>query len=90
MANDSVILTENNSGKQHQFPVLRGTIGPGAFDVTSLYKEAGMFTYDPGYMATASCHSSIVVIQSSNWQQRRAFWRWPICWSTASFPTRGN
>jgi citrate synthase len=60
MANDSITLT--NNGKSHELPILRGTIGPGAADITSLYKETGIFTYDPGFMATASCHSAITYI----------------------------
>ena len=61
MANESIILTDSN-GKRLELPVLRGTIGPAAVDIASLYKEAGIFTYDPGYMATASCHSAITYI----------------------------
>ena len=55
MANDSVTLINNNNGESREFPIHRGTIGPGAFDIASLYKETGIFTYDPGFMATASC-----------------------------------
>lgn len=62
MSNDSVTLTDNNNGESHELPIIRGSLGPGAFDITSLYKETGMFTYDPGFMATASCHSSITYI----------------------------
>jgi len=61
MANDSITLT-NNNGESREFPLLRGTMGPGAVDITSLYKESGIFTFDPGYMATASCHSAITYI----------------------------
>jgi len=66
MANDSITLTDNNNGESHEFPILRGTMGPGAFEVTSLYKETGMFTYDPGFMATASCHSSITYLDGEH------------------------
>ena len=45
-----------------QLPVLDGTIGPSVIDVTKLYKETGMFTYDPGFMSTASCQSKITYI----------------------------
>ena len=43
-------------------PVLNGSIGPKVIDVRSLYAKTGMFTYDPGFMATAACRSSITYI----------------------------
>tara|TARA_R110000868_G_scaffold189695_1_gene432815 strand:- start:2115 stop:3395 length:1281 start_codon:yes stop_codon:yes gene_type:complete len=39
-----------------------GSIGPDVLDVTSLYKDTGCFTYDPGFMSTAACSSSITYI----------------------------
>ena len=39
-----------------------GTIGPDVVDVTSLYKNTGLFTYDPGFSSTASCESKITYI----------------------------
>jgi citrate synthase len=44
------------------FPVYEGTIGPDVIDVRSLYGKTGMFTYDPGFMSTASCRSKITYI----------------------------
>ena len=44
------------------FPVLGGTVGPEVIDVRALYAKTGMFTYDPGFMSTASCRSSITYI----------------------------
>lgn len=43
-------------------PVLKGTVGPDVADVRSLYKDNGMFTYDPGFMSTAACQSGITYI----------------------------
>ncbi len=31
-------------------------------DVTSLYQDAGCFTYDPGFTSTASCESKVTFI----------------------------
>ena len=45
-----------------EFPVYGGTIGPDVIDVRSLYGKTGAFTYDPGFMSTASCKSSITYI----------------------------
>src|SRR6476646_10269863 len=49
-------------GKTLDFPVLSGTIGPDVVDIRTLYGKSGMFTYDPGYLSTASCSSSITYI----------------------------
>jgi citrate synthase len=45
-----------------ELPVLSGTIGPDVLDVQTLYKQTGMFTYDPGFTSTASCSSTITYI----------------------------
>ncbi|GIX18047.1 MAG: citrate synthase [Rhodothalassiaceae bacterium] len=49
-------------GREASLPVLDGTLGPSVIDIRSLYKQTGMFTYDPGYTATASCESKITYI----------------------------
>ncbi|MBS0336115.1 MAG: citrate (Si)-synthase [Proteobacteria bacterium] len=49
-------------GKSLDFPVLTGTIGPEVIDIRTLYGKSGMFTYDPGFLSTASCNSSITYI----------------------------
>ena len=42
-------------------PVYEGTTGPDVVDVRSLTSK-GLFTYDPGFMSTASCESKITYI----------------------------
>ena len=49
-------------GKTLDFPVLGGTLGPDVVDIRTLYGRSGMFTYDPGFLSTASCSSSITFI----------------------------
>ena len=49
-------------GKSLEFPVLDGTIGPSVVDIRTLYGKSGLFTYDPGFLSTASCSSSITYI----------------------------
>jgi citrate synthase len=44
------------------FPVYKGTIGPDVIDIRKLYGATGKFTYDPGFMSTAACNSSITYI----------------------------
>src|SRR5437868_9562644 len=49
-------------GKTYEFPVLSGSTGPDVVDIRALYGKSGMFTYDPGFMSTASCTSAITYI----------------------------
>ncbi len=49
-------------GKTLDFPVLSGSIGPDVVDIRTLYGKSGMFTYDPGFLSTASCSSTITYI----------------------------
>ncbi|HEY7760989.1 MAG TPA: citrate synthase, partial [Burkholderiales bacterium] len=49
-----------------ELPVLSGTIGPDVIDIRPLYAKTGMFTYDPGFMSTASCKSAITYIDGDN------------------------
>ena len=55
-------LFNNETGQSFEIPVLNGSEGPSVLDIRSLYKDTGMFTYDPGYTSTASCTSSITYI----------------------------
>jgi citrate synthase len=48
--------------KSWDFPVLGGSIGPDVVDISKLYGQTGMFTYDPGFTSTASCESKITYI----------------------------
>ncbi len=45
-----------------ELPVYGGTLGPDVIDIRKLYATTGMFTYDPGFMSTASCNSTITFI----------------------------
>jgi citrate synthase len=58
----TVTLTDNETGKSWDFPMLNGSVGPKVIDVRTLYAKTGHFTYDPGFMATAACRSSITYI----------------------------
>ena len=54
----TVSLVDNNTGGNagsEELEVLQGTLGPKVIDVGKLYGSTGYFTYDPGFMATASC-----------------------------------
>lgn len=43
-------------------PLYKGSIGPDVIDIRKLYGATGKFTYDPGFLSTASCNSSITYI----------------------------
>jgi citrate synthase len=62
MTAKTVTLTDNATGKTIELPVHQGSHGPDCIDIRSLYKELGYFTYDPGYMSTASCSSAVTFI----------------------------
>lgn len=61
MADKKAVLTIDGIEKTVEFPILSGTLGPDVVDVRSL-GASGVFTYDPGFMATASCESKITFI----------------------------
>jgi citrate synthase len=50
------------TGKTSLLNAVSGTIGPEALDISNLTKEQGIFTFDPGFMATASTESKITYI----------------------------
>ena len=55
-------VVEANSGAQLDLTHRTGTEGPGVLDISALYRNQGVFTYDPGFGATASCSSTITYI----------------------------
>ncbi len=55
-------LTDEARQISVDLPAVRGTVGPAALDIGKLYRETGCFTYDPGFMSTASCRSAITYI----------------------------
>ena len=55
-------LTFSDGSPSVTFPVLQGTVGPDVIDIRTLYGKTGKFTYDPGFLSTASCNSTITYI----------------------------
>jgi citrate synthase I (hexameric type) len=49
-------------GKDFDYPVLSGSVGPDVVDIRKLYGQTGMFTFDPGFTSTASCESALTYI----------------------------
>jgi len=52
----------NDGSAPVEFPVLSGTIGQDVVDIRTLNSKTGKFTYDPGFLSTASCRSEITYI----------------------------
>lgn len=50
------------NGKEISLPIHKASAGQDVIDISALYKESGMFTYDPGFLSTASCESKITFI----------------------------
>lgn len=49
-------------GSEMELSARSGTLGPDVLDISRLYREKGVFTYDPGFVATGSCDSDITFI----------------------------
>jgi citrate synthase len=49
-------------GKDNVLPIRSGTLGPNVVDISNLYDDVGIFTYDPGFTSTAACESKITFI----------------------------
>ncbi|MDD5051200.1 MAG: citrate synthase [Sulfuricurvum sp.] len=67
---DTITLIDNRTDKSYTFSILHPTVGPDVIDVRNLYKESGMFTYDPGFTSTASCSSAITYIDGEKGELR--------------------
>jgi citrate synthase len=55
-------LSFSDGSPSIEFPIYKGTVGPDVIDIRKLYAATGKFTYDPGFMSTAACNSSITYI----------------------------
>ena len=66
-----------------ELPVLEASIGHDVVDIRALTKNTGLFSFDPGFVSTASCESKIccitVVILSSSWPKNPIIWKFAIC-----------
>ena len=65
MAKHTVTITDNRTGQQIELPVRQATEGPDAVDIGRFFRELGYFTYDPGFVSTASCHSKLTYLDGN-------------------------
>jgi len=61
MSKDAYTLTSPD-GKTTELPIRKGSVGPEVIDIGKLYREQGVFTFDPGFVSTGSCDSDITFI----------------------------
>ncbi|MCW5627198.1 MAG: citrate (Si)-synthase, partial [Burkholderiales bacterium] len=55
-------LTFSDGTPSVELPIVKGSVGPDVIDIRKLYAATGKFTYDPGFLSTASCNSAITFI----------------------------
>ncbi len=62
LADNKATLSFSNGSPSIEMPIYQGSVGPDVVDIRKLYAQTGMFTYDPGFLSTAACQSSITYI----------------------------
>ncbi|MGR3364052.1 MAG: citrate synthase, partial [Maritimibacter harenae] len=65
MANQTGTAKLSFGDKELELPIYSPTAGPDVIDITKLYAQGGVFTYDPGFTSTASCDSTITFIDGN-------------------------
>ncbi len=62
LADYKATLSFSNGSPPVEMPIYQGNIGPDVIDIRKLYAQTGKFTYDPGFLSTAACQSTITYI----------------------------
>ncbi|MCO6413263.1 MAG: citrate synthase [Thiogranum sp.] len=62
MGKDTVTVTDNRTGRQVELPINSATMGPDAVDIGRFLRDMGYCMYDPGFLSTASCRSSLTYL----------------------------
>jgi len=70
MKKNTVTLTDNRTGETYEYNILDATRGPSVLDIRTFFTDTGMFTYDPGFTATAACESTITFIDGKKGELR--------------------
>ena len=70
MQRKTMTLTNNQTGDTYDYNILEGTRGPSVLDIRTFFADTGMFTYDPGFTATAACESTITFIDGKKGELR--------------------
>jgi citrate synthase len=67
---DKAMLTFSDGTPPLELPIYKGSVGPDVLDIRALYNKTGKFTYDPGFLSTAACNSSITFIDGDKGELR--------------------
>jgi len=62
MSDVKATLSFSDGSPSMELPIYKGSVGPDVIDIRKLYAQTGKFTFDPGFLSTASCNSSITYI----------------------------
>jgi citrate synthase len=62
MDEDTFTVIDNATGRRFELPLRKSTQGPDAVDIGRFFRDTGHFTYDPGFLSTASCHSRLTYL----------------------------
>ena len=62
MAKETISIINNSTGESAEYPLLKGSAGIPVADIRKISQDLGIFTYDLGYVSTASCKSAITFI----------------------------
>jgi len=62
--NGTAYIEINNT--RYALPIYKPSIGPNVVDISKLYSQANVFTYDPGFTSTANCSSTITFVDGEN------------------------
>jgi citrate synthase len=62
---NGIAYIEINNAK-YELPIYKPSIGPNVLDISKLYAQANVFTYDPGFTSTANCSSTITFVDGEN------------------------
>jgi len=62
MTKDAYKLVSPDGSSTIELPVRTGSMAPDCLEIGDLYRQSGMFTYDPGFVSTGSCESDITFI----------------------------
>lgn len=67
METNKVVKLQIEGKETLELPVLSGSLGPDVVDIRT-FSKTGMFTFDPGFVATAACESKITFIDGDKGQ----------------------
>ena len=70
MKKNTMTLTNNTTGDSYEYDILEGSRGPSVVDIRTFFADSGMFTYDPGFTATAACNSTVTFIDGGKGELR--------------------